>query len=92
MKDEKIKVTKIEIKVGKKVLSLTPDEGRELCTQLKELFGNNNSVLQPIYIDRHWWERPYWSYETKVYCGQTTGVATWESTDLKLEVWGELIA
>lgn len=67
---EQIKVERIEIKIGKKVLSLTPEEMKELRDVLDQTFPKEKVTYipgQPIIIDYprpwKWWE-PIWMDRT----------------------------
>ncbi len=55
-----IKVSKIEIKIGKQVISLTPDDLKELKRALEDIFPTAEVVKwipnQPIYVP---WTSPY---------------------------------
>ncbi len=54
-----IKVSKIEIKIGKQVISLTPDELKELKDVLEKTFPSEKIQWipsQPIYVP---WTSPY---------------------------------
>ena len=62
---EQIKVSKIEIKIGKQVISLTPDELKELKAVLEATFPNKEVIKwipqAPIIIDRPIYPvSPFW--------------------------------
>ena len=62
---EQIKVSKIEIKIGKQVISLTPDELKELKNVLEAAFPEKEVIKwipqAPIIIDRPIYPKwPYW--------------------------------
>ena len=65
---DQIKVERIEIKIGKKVLSLTPEEMKELRDVLDATFPKKKTVYvpgQPIIIKKpvYPWPRPYPHWE-----------------------------
>ena len=56
---KKVEITKIEIKIGEKVISLTPEEAEELRCILNANFGKKGYVPYPYPIyDR--WPYKYW--------------------------------
>lgn len=61
---EKIEITSIQLKIGKKEISLTPEEAKLLAYKLNELLGQGNTdkiwsfPYNPIIT------YPQWSYET----------------------------
>lgn len=87
---EKIAVTKIEIKIGGKTLSLTPEEMNELKDILNETFPNPAPATYPapIIIERPYYERPWrrwdvtWGTTTDGQPGQTMCLAStgWGNT------------
>lgn len=87
-----VKVEKVEIKIGRKVISLTPDELRELRNALEDLFPAEKVRIvsgAPIIIDRPYrvpdapWRRPWTPY----WCG--TG-DTSQDTSKRLEDWSSV--
>ena len=65
---EQIKVERIEIKIGKKVLNLTPEEMKELRDVLDKTLPKGKTVYipgQPIIIEKpaYPWHRPYPHWE-----------------------------
>tara|TARA_Y100000310_G_C20493918_1_gene720592 strand:- start:409 stop:717 length:309 start_codon:yes stop_codon:yes gene_type:complete len=63
MSKNKIKVSKIEIEINKKTISLTIKEAKELYDQFEELFGKDYIPSTPIIIERdnYPWRHP-WIY------------------------------
>lgn len=64
--NDKIKISRIEINIGKKTLSLTLAEMKELKAVLDETFPEetiryiHSPAPEPIIIDRPVWPRPHW--------------------------------
>ena len=60
-----VSISKINIKIGKKEVELTPDEAKELQEILNETFGKKETVYipgSPIYIERPYIRPyPYWT-------------------------------
>ena len=57
-------LSKIELKLGKKVITLTPEQFEELKADMRELDKNHH-----YYWNNSPWDRPYYTYTT---C--TTGI------------------
>lgn len=68
MSDDIIK--KIELKLGGKTITLTPEEAKQLKVALNELFGRE--VVKEIH---HHDYPPYWYWQQPVWTSQTYGTA-----------------
>lgn len=71
MKEDEVKVSKIEVKMGDTKISLTPAQAKKLHAVLDEMFGNDNTVAREYIYTRPWWS---WG-PGYVYCagGSSTG-------------------
>ena len=75
-----VSISKINIKIGKKEVELTPDEAKELQEILNETFGKKERVyipspypvVQPVYRPYRYWEVTY---------GNGTGTVTYSATN-----------
>jgi hypothetical protein len=68
---QKVAVSKINIKIGKKEIPLTLEQAKELQELLNETFGNKNEVVyvpgSPVYIPHprpYRYPKTYWSVTT----------------------------
>jgi diketogulonate reductase-like aldo/keto reductase len=59
--DPKIEVHKIDIKIGDKVISLKPEQVKELKKILNEMFEESKVVHDYHYVDRYLWHWPYYN-------------------------------
>ena len=71
---DKIKLGKIEVKMGEKSVSLTVEQARELSTLLKGLFGDDSTKM--IHVHDYIYTRPWYMGPTWTYSGSNWGVAT----------------
>jgi hypothetical protein len=66
-KESKIRLGKVEVKMGEKSVSLTIDQARELCALLKGLFGDDATKIVHVkdyFYVRPWYaEGPKWDYQ-----------------------------
>ena len=67
-----VQISKIEIKIGEKVFSLTMEEARELKTHLNQLFYDDSGryfwpifIPYPIYKEISPASKPYWEVTCK---------------------------
>ena len=56
--DGKIKLGKIELKMGEKVVTLTIEQARELSALLKGLFGDDSTKI--VHVPDYWYPRPWY--------------------------------
>ena len=54
----KIKLGKIEVKMGEKTVTLTVEQARELSALLKGLFGDDSTKI--VHVRDHWYPRPWY--------------------------------
>ena len=64
-KQDKIRLGKVEVKMGAETVSLTVEQARELSALLKGLFGDDSTKI--IHVQDYWYWRPWymgpnWSY------------------------------
>lgn len=73
----KVTVEKIEITIGRKTISLSPAELRELREVLDSLFPKETQFIPsaPIIIERPSCPRP-WRHWDEVWCDSSTGKGT----------------
>lgn len=76
----KVKVSKVEIEIGKKRIELSLDEAKELRDILNETFGKEKKApgwpSYPIIIERPAWLNPYHRYWNVSYtCDNTISIA-----------------
>ena len=57
-KEGKIRLGKVDIKMGEKTVSLTVDQARELCALLKGLFGDDATKI--VHVRDYWYPRPWY--------------------------------
>ena len=78
MKTDKdfVRIKKLTLKIGKREITLTPDEARKLHQALDSLFEKEVKVVEkivwkeyPIYIERV--EKPWQPYPWITWCGTT---------------------
>lgn len=92
-KSNGVKISKIELKIGDKTISLSPEEAKELNKMLSDLFGTNPAIVKEIIYHEHYplhpWPYVYWSTHY-VDNGTITVASTWDrnvtntTTDYKL--------
>ena len=77
MKNNEIKISKIEIKIGQKKLELTLEEARELKEILNKTFPDRYDfqVTYPIYITQPNYIQPLW-HKWDVICSNETLMVT----------------
>ena len=63
----KIKLGKIEVRMGEKTVTLSVEQARELCALLKGLFGDDSTKI--VHVRDHWYPRPWYMGETWTYTG-----------------------
>lgn len=72
---KEIRVSKIEVEMGKKVVPLTLEQAKELRDALNALFGSPIGGTTIIYRDRYHDRWPYVTWEsprTTFWCGDTS--------------------
>ena len=82
MTKEKVSIEKVNIKIGKEEIPLTPKQAKELRDLLNDLFGETRKEYvpypypYPVYPYYRRWD--YWT----VTCGDDTtgGTSTWDGT------------
>ena len=75
---DKIKLGKIEVKMGEKSVSLTVEQARELSALLKGLFGDDSTRI--VHVQDYIYTRPWYMGPTWTYSGSNWGVATSSNT------------
>jgi hypothetical protein len=81
---EKVRLGKVEVKMGAKSVTLTIDQARELCALLKGLFGDDATKI--VHVHDYWYTRPWyatgprWEYQGIQWNGTLTTTNT--SADL----------
>ena len=63
-KVERVEVKKIQLKIGKKEISLTPDEAKKLKEVLNDLF--DKEIIKEV-IKETYPVVPYWYYKSRLY-------------------------
>lgn len=58
-KSQVVKISKININIGDKEISLSPEQANELHAVLGQLLGKPETVNQPVYIPNPIYVRPY---------------------------------
>jgi len=57
-RDDKVRLGKVEVKMGSKVVELSIDQARELCALLKGLFGDDATKI--VHVRDYWYPRPWY--------------------------------
>ena len=80
MSDEKgkIKLGKIEVRMGEKTVTLTVEQARELSALLKGLFGDDSTKM--VHVHDYWYPRPWYMGPTWTYTGSSWQVSANTST------------
>jgi hypothetical protein len=87
----KIKLGKIEVKMGTRTVELTIEQARELSALLKGLFGDDSTKI--VHVHDYWYPRPWymgpsWTYQGSNWnasVNNTTGTYTLTTTDSSAE-------
>ena len=74
----KIKLGKIEVRMGEKTVTLTVEQARELSALLKGLFGDDSTKV--VHIPDYWYPRPWYMGPSWTYTGSNWTVGTSPNT------------
>ena len=74
----KVKLGRVEIKMGDRTVPLTVEQARELCALLKGLFGDDSTKF--VHVHDYWYPRPWYMGPTWTYRGSNWEVATNNTT------------
>ena len=70
----KIRLGKIEVKMGDRAVTLTVEQARELSALLKGLFGDDSTKI--VHVHDYIYTRPWYMGPTWIYQGSNWGVTT----------------
>lgn len=77
---DSIKLGKIEVRMGSKLVTLTVEQARELSALLKGLFGDDSTKI--VHVKDYWYPRPWYVGPSWVYNGSNWNVTSVPSTGI----------